>query len=328
MGVEPGFLSSHSASAGTALAQNTPDFQAVCGEPAVNAGRLMSLDPRDGKAYCCDPGSPRCIPAGFAAADYPLIPSMDNTTKIALIRQGRICGFSGLIPGAFYYPSAAVPGAVVPERATIGPVIAAVAATAGAGFLRNVHIRSGHRPKAGDWTIAFPSAASCRITPPEGSAGAIVAVANNTAYNGSISGAEDFYIETRSITAGDSATIRVTYADPASVVMTIDSPGNAVAAFAPLGGMAGKVIVKGLYKVIATANSVTVGFNGGEQSAARPVAAGEVCFDIIPGVALTFQAAAITPETNYFLVDAREPAAPAGFAVSETTLQILMGGNG
>jgi hypothetical protein len=335
MGVEPGFLSSHAAATGSALVQDTPNFQAkngetspIGGEPSVRACQLMSIDPRDGKAYLCDLNTIHCIPAGFAAGDHPLSTNVDDTSKLTLMRQGRIRGISGLVPGAIYYPSADVPGAVVPERATAGPVITAVTATTGTGFLRNVHIRSGHRPTAGDWTITFPTATSCRITSPGGSAGATFTVANNTAYNGSISGAGDFYIETRTLTGGDTATVTVSYAAAAAVVKTLDSPGNALAAFSPIGGMAGKTIAKGLYTLVTTANSVTVGFNGGAQSAARPVVAGGVYFDIIPGVALTFEASAITAQTNYLLVDTQELAAPAGFAVNETTLQILMGGIG
>jgi hypothetical protein len=253
---------------------------------------------------------------------------VDTTSKLTILRDGRIRGFFGLIPGAFYYPSANTPGAVVPERATVGPVITAITATTGSGFLRNVHIRAGHRPKAGNWTIAFPTATSCRITPPDGIAGAPVTVANNTPYTGTITGADDFFIETRSLTTGDSATLTVSYETAAAAMPTIDSPGNAVTAIAPLAGMAGKLIAKGLYKLVTTATSVTVGFNGGAQSVARSVTANGVYFDIIPGCALTFEASAITPETNYFLVDTQELAAPVGLAINETTLQILMGGIG
>ncbi len=326
MGIEPGFLSSHAATAGSALVQTSPNFQALNGETSVTAGTLMGIDPRDGKAYRCDPASARCIPAGFAATDHPLGTTVDDTAKITLIRQGRIRGFSGLIPGALYYPSADTPGAVVPERGNAGPVISAISATSGAGFLRNVHIRSGHRPQAGDWTIEFPTVTTCRITAPGGSAGMAVTVAANTAYNGVISGAEDFYIETRTLTAGDAATVTVSYSDDAAVLLTLDSPGNAVASAVPLGGMAAQVIVPGLYTVITTADTASVGFNGGAQSPERAVSAGGTVFDLIPGVALTFEAGAVTAETSYLLVSARELAAPAGFAVNESTLQILMGG--
>jgi hypothetical protein len=80
--------------------------------------------------------------------------------------------------------------------------------------------------------------------------------------------------------------------------------------------------------VVTTATTVTVGFNGGAQSPAKTIAAGGVYFDLIPGVALTLQADAVTAETNYFLVDAQSPAAPVGIAVNPSTLQILMGGIG
>ncbi|MHB9030863.1 MAG: hypothetical protein ACYC9O_19000, partial [Candidatus Latescibacterota bacterium] len=276
MGVEPGFLSSHTAATGSALVQDTPNFQAKNGEESVSACQLMSIDPRDGKAYLCDLNTVHCIPAGFAAGDHPLSTNVDDTSKLTLMRQGRIRGISGLVPGALYYPSADTPGAVVPERAVAGPVVTAVTAAAGTGFLRNVHIRSGHRPLAGDWTITFPTATSCRITPPGGVAGATFTVGDNTAYNGAISGAGDFYIETRTLTGGDTATITVSYSAAAAVVETLDSPGNAFAAFTPIDGLAGKTLAKGLYKLVATTNSVTVGFNGGAQSAAKPVVAGGV----------------------------------------------------
>ena len=328
MGVEPGFLSSHTATTGASLVQTSPNIQAVNGESAVNAGQLMSIGAGDGKAYLCDLNTANCIPAGFAAADHPLSTNVDDTTKSTLMREGRIRGFSGLIPGAFYYPSADTAGAVVPERATGGPVITTVTATTGSSFLRNVHIRSGHRPVAGNWTITFPSATTCRITPPGGIAGTPATVAANTVYNGSITGAEDFYIETRTLTSGNTATITVSYTTAASVVKSLDSPGNAFTSFAPLGGVAVKILTKGLYTVVTTATTVTVGFNGGAQSAAKTIAASGVYFDIIPGVAMTCQASAVTAETNYFLVDTQEPAAPAGIAVNATTLQILMGGIG
>jgi hypothetical protein len=217
---------------------------------------------------------------------------------------------------------------VVPERASAGPVITAVAATCGSAFLRNVHIRAGHRPLAGNWTITFPSATTCTITPPGGSAGSAKEVADNTAYNGTITGAGDFFIETRTVTPGCAATITVSYSDEAAVVATLDSPWNAFSAFAPLSGMAGKNIAPGLYKVVTTATTVTVGFNGGAQSAAKTIEAGAVYFDIIPGAALTTQADAVTAETNYFVVGAQELAAPVGIAINESTLQILMGGIG
>lgn len=328
MGVEPGFLSSHTATTGASLVQTSPNIQAVNGESSVNAGQLMSIGAGDGKAYLCDLNTVNCIPAGFAATNNPLSTNVDDTTKITLMREGRIRGFSGLIPGAVYYPSADTAGAVVPERSTCGPVITTVTATTGTSFLRNVHVRAGHRPAAGNWTITFPSATSCRITPPGGSAGITSTVAANTAYNGSISGAEDFYIETRTLTSGNAATITVSYTALASVVKTLDSPGNAFTAFTPLGGAAGKILAKGLYMVVTTATTVTVGYNGGAQSAAKTIAAGGVYFDIIPGVAFTCQASAVTAETNYFLVDTQEPAAPVGIAVNSSTLQILMGGIG
>lgn len=328
MGVEPGFLSSHTAATGTALVQTSPNIQAVNGETSISAGQLMSIGQEDGKAYLCDLNTADCIPAGFAATDNPLSTNVDDTTRITLVREGRIRGFSGLVPGAIYYPSADTAGAIVPERAAAGPVITAVTPTAGSAFLRNVHIRAGHRPIAGNWTITFPTAATCQITPPGGSAGSAATVAADTAYNGSIAGAEDFYIETRTLTAGDTATITVSYVTAASVLESSDSPGNAFTAFTPLGGMAGKLITKGLYTVVTTATTVTVGFNGGAQSAAKTIAAGSVYFDIIPGAAMTTQAETVTAETNYYLVDTQEPAAPVGIAVNESTLQILMGGIG
>jgi len=246
MGAEPGYLSSHTASTGSAFVQTSPNIQAVNGETAVAAGQLMSIDPADGKAYLCDLGSVACVPAGFAATDNPLNTTVDDTAKITLVRTGRIGGFSGLIPGAPYYPSADTPGAIVPERTTAGPVITAVTATSGSGFLRNVHIRAGHRPAAGNWTVTFPTATTCTVTPPGGSAGAASTVADSTAYNGTLTGAGDFYIETASLTTGDTATITVSYETGAAVVMTLDSPGNAFTAAAPLAGMAGKLVTKGL----------------------------------------------------------------------------------
>jgi len=326
MGVEPGFLSSHTAATGTAFVQTSPNLQATNGESAVTACKLMSINPNDGKAYLCDLNTIACVPAGFVATDNPLDTAVDDTTKVALVRQGRVKGFSGLVPGALYYPSADTPGAIVPERTTAGPVISAIAAASGTGFLRNVHIRAGHRPTAGDWTITFPTATTCTITPPGGSAGAASTVADNTAYNGTIAGASAFYIETRSLTTGDAATVTVSYATPAAVVETLDSPSNAFAAFAALGGMAGKLVTKGLYKLVTTATTVTVGFNGGSQSAAKTIAADGVYFDIIPGAVLTAETSAVTAETNYYLVDGQEPVAPVGIAVNETTLQVSMGG--
>jgi hypothetical protein len=288
----------------------------------------MSISPQDSKAYLCDPNTIHCIPAGFAATDNPRSTNVDDTAKVTLVRQGRIRGFSGLVPGALYYPSADTAGAVVPERAFAGPVITAFTATTGSAFLRNVHLRAGHRPLAGEWTITFTTATTCTITPPGGSAGAAKTVADNTAYNGTITGAESFYIETRTITPGCAATITVSYVSEAAVVATLDSPGNAFFAVAPLSGMAGKNIVPGLYKVVTTATTVTVGLNGSAQSAAKTITAGAVYFDIIPGAALTTEADAVTAETNYFVVGAQELTAPVGIAVNETTLQILMGGIG
>ena len=97
MGTEPLFLSSHTASTGTAFIQNSPDIQAVNGETSVDACQLMSINPSDGKAYKSDLNTINCVPAGFAATDNPLDTSIDDTTKITLIRQGRIKGFTGLI---------------------------------------------------------------------------------------------------------------------------------------------------------------------------------------------------------------------------------------
>ena len=328
MGAEPGFVSSHTATTGTTFVQNSPDIQVTNGESSVTAGMLMSINPTDGKAYKCDLNTINCVPAGFVATDNPLSTNIDDTTKVTLIRQGRIKGFTGLIPGAIYNPSADTAGAIVPERTAAGPVITAVTATTGSGFLKDVHIREGHRPKAGNWTITFPSATTCTITPPGGSAGSAVTVAADTAYNGTITGAEDFYIETATLTQDDEATITVSYSTEAGCVETLASPSNAFTAFAPIAGMGKKIITKGLFKLVTTSNSVTVGFNGSSQSAAKSIAADGVYFDIIPGVALTAQSSAITAETNYYNVDTQELAAPVGIAVNSTTLQILIGGIG
>ncbi len=328
MGAEPLFLSSHTASTGTVFAQNSPDIQVINGEISVEACQLMSIKPGDGKAYKCDLNTINCAPAGFAATDNPLDTSIDDTTKITLIRQGRIKGFTGLISGALYYPSADTAGAIVPERTTAGPVISAVAEATGTDFLKNVHIRAGHRPTAGDWTVTFSTATSCTITPPGESASSPTTVANNTAYNGTITGAEDFYIETASLTSNDSATITVSYSTEAACIATLDSPGNAFTASTPLVGMGGKLVIKGLYKLVTTSNSVTVGFNDASQSAAKTIAAGEVYYDIIPGLAMTVQDTSITAETNFFNVDTQELTAPVGIAVNSTTLQVLIGGIG
>ena len=328
MGVEPGFVSSHTATAGTAFVQTSPNMQAVNGESAVTAGQLMSIDPGDGKGYLCDLSTVNCIPAGFAATDHPLSTNIDDTGKLTLVRQGRIKGFTGLIPGALYYPSADTPGAIVPERATAGPVISAIAAVTGSGFLGNVHIREGHRPAAGDWTITFPTATTCTITPPGGSAGAACTVADDTAYNGIITGAGDFYIETKSLTGSDEATITVSYTTAAAIVETLDSPSGAFSAFVMLDGAAGRTVAKGCYTLVTTATSVTVGLNGGDQSAAKTIAADKVYFDIIPGASLTTETGAVTAETNRYMLDTQMPAAPVGIAVDTTTLQILMGGIG
>lgn len=327
MAAEPGFISSHTASTGTAFVQNAPDIQAVNGETSVAAGTLMSIRPSDGKAYKCGLATRDCISAGFAATDHPVGVGIDCTEKITLIRQGRIKGFTGLVPGAFYYPSAVTPGAIVPERGTSGPVITSVTASSGAEFLKNVHIRAGARPAAGNWTVAFPSATSCTITPPSGTAGAAVTVADDTAYNGTITGAGDFYIETGTLAPGDTAVITVSYTAEAAAVITLASPGNAIASAKPIDGIAGTVLRKGLYKIVTTSTTVTVGFNGGSQSDAKTIAAGGVYFDIIPGLAITFEGSAVTAETNYIAVDVQEHAAPCGIAVNSTTLQVLMGGN-
>ena len=126
----------------------------------------------------------------------------------------------------------------------------------------------------------------------------------------------------------DTATVTVSYSTAAACVETIDSPSNAFTEFAPLDGMAGKVITKGLYTLLTTSSSVTVAFNGGAASAAKTISAGEVYYDIIPGIALTTQSSSITAETNHYLVDTQELTAPVGVAVDETTLQILLGGIG
>ena len=157
MGAEPLFLSSHTASTGTVFAQNSPDIQVINGETSVEACQLMSIKPGDGKAYKCDLNTINCVPAGFVATDNPLDTSIDDTTKITLIRQGRIKGFTGLIPGALYYPSADTAGALVPERTTAGPVISAVAEAAGTDFLKNVHIRNILHGHTSGWKRQFPN---------------------------------------------------------------------------------------------------------------------------------------------------------------------------
>jgi hypothetical protein len=328
MGAEPRFLSSHTAVSGASYVQNAPDFQAVNGESFIAAGTLLSIDPNDGKTYSCDLATPACIPAGFAAMDHPLNTVADDTSKITIIRQGRIRGFAGLIPGALYYPSATTPGAIVPERTSAGPVITAVTSSSGSAFLKNVHIRTGHRPLAGTWTITFTSGVSCLVTPPGGSAGPSCTVGNNTAYNGTITGAEDFYIETGTLTTGDTAIITVSYTTEAAVVRTLASPGNAFTAVAPLTGLSGRMAEKGLYRLTTTSNSVTAGFNGSSQSAAKSISAGGVYFDIIPGFSLTAQGSSVTAETNEYNVDVQRPSAPVGIAIDTTTLQVLMGGIG
>jgi len=328
MGVEPGFLSSHSATTGTAFTQNSPNIQATNGESSVTACQLMSINPNDGKAYKCDLNTINCVPAGFAATDNPLDTTIDDTTKITLIRQGRIKGFSGLIPGALYYSSADTAGAIVPERATAGPVITAITATAGSGFLGNVHIRAGHRPIAGNWTITFPSATSCTITPPGGSAGSATTVADSTAYNGTIDGAEDFYIQTANLTTNDAATVTVSYSTESAIVETLDSPSNAFTSFVTLGGMAGKIINKGLYKIITTATTATISYNGGTNFPTNGITASQVFFELIPGISLTTESGTVTSETNYYLIDTQELTVPVGIAVNETTLQVFMGGMG
>ena len=328
MGTEQGFLSSHTASTGTAFVQNSPDIQIVNGETAVIACQLMSINPDDGEAYLCDLNTANCMPAGFTATDNPLDTSIDDTTKITLVRQGRVAGFTDLIPGALYYPSADTAGAIVPERTTAGPVVTVVTASSGTAFLKNVHVRAGHRPAAGNWTITFPTATSCTITPPGGSAGTAATVADNTAYNGTLTGGSDFYIETASLTGSDAATITVSYATEAACVQTLASAGNAFTATTPMVGMGGKVLSKGLYELATTSNSVTVGFNNAAQSAAKTIAAGGVYFDIIPGVAMTVESSSITSETNFFNIDTQELTAPVGIAVNATTLQVLLGGIG
>ncbi len=328
MGAESGFISSHTATTGTSFAQNSPDIQVTNGESSVTSGMLMSINPADGKGYKCDLNAVNCVPSGFVATDNPLDTSVDDTTKITLIRQGRIKGFTNLIPGALYYPSADTAGAIVPERTTAGTVITAVIESSGIDFMKNVHIRAGHRPIEGDWTITFTSATACTITPPGGSAGSTTTVAADTAYNGTITGAEDFFIETATLTQNDEAVITVSYSTEAACVETLASPSNAFSAFASLSGMSGKIITKGLYKLVTTSDSVTVGFNGSSQSAAKTIAVDGVYFDIIPGVALTVQSTAITAETNYYDVDTQELTAPVGIAVNSTTLQVLIGGIG
>jgi hypothetical protein len=147
-------------------------------------------------------------------------------------------------------------------------------------------------------------------------------------YNGTITGAGDFYIETGSLSGSDTATITVSYTTEASCVQTLASAGNAFTAATPLTGMGGKVVTKGLYELVTTTNSVTVGFNGAVQSAAKTIAAGGVYYDIIPGVAMTVESSSITAETNFFNIDTQELTAPVGIAVNAPTLQVLSGGIG
>jgi hypothetical protein len=120
----------------------------------------------------------------------------------------------------------------------------------------------------------------------------------------------------------------VSYSTEAACVATLNSPGNAFPASTPLTGMGGKLITKGLYKLVTTSNSVTVGFNNSAQSEAKTIAAGDVYYDIIPGVAMTVQDTSITAETNFFNVDSQELTAPVGIAINSTTLQVLIGGIG
>jgi len=328
MAAEPGYLSSHTASTGTSFVQTSPNVQASNGETAVTAGQLMSINPADGNAYLCDVSTVNCVPAGFAATDNPAGTTVDDTTKITLVRQGRIKGFSGLVPGALYYPSADTAGTVVPEQGIAGAVITAVTADSGSGFLRNVHVREGNRPAAGDWVLTFPTATTCTVTAPGGSATAASIVADSTSYDGAITGASDFYIETAALTSGDSATITVAYDSESACVVTLDSPGNAFTALTPISGMGGRIMPKGIYKLVSTATNVSVGINGASQSAAKTIAAGENYFDIVPGAAVGTEAGAVTAETNYVLVSAQSPVAPVGLAVNDTTLQVFMGGNG
>ena len=324
---EPGYLSGHTAVSGNSYVQTSPDIQATNGEESIRAGQLMSINPSDGKAYLCGLASVNCVPAGFAASDNPLGTTVDDTRKITLLRQGRLRGFSGLIPGALYYPSAVTPGAIVPEQGTAGAVITAITANNGSGFLRNVHVRAGQRPMEGDWTITFPTATTVTITSPDGVVSASSTVADATAYNGSLAGAGDFYIETASLTAGDVATVTVSYSTEAAAVLTLDSPGTAFTAISPIAGIAGRRCPEAIAKLVTTATTATVGYNGVSQSAPRTIAAGSSCFDIIPGVVLTTEAGTVTAETNYVMLSAQRPAAPVGIAVSEGTLQIFMGGN-
>jgi len=195
---------------------------------------------------------------------------------------------------------------------SLGPVISAITAAAGAGFLEAVHIRTGHRPKAGNWTITFPSATTVTVTPPGGAAGAAITVAADTAYDGTITGLEDFYIKTGTLDVADSAVVAVSYTAGVAIVQTLHSPGNAFAAVAAVGGLGAKLAKKGLYKIVTTATSVTVGFNGGAQSAAKVIAAAGVYLDIIPGFVFTAEADAVTAETNYYNVDVAEPVEVAG----------------
>lgn len=99
---------------GASLVQTSPNIRIECGETSAHAGQLMSISKRDGKAYLCGQNSIYKIPAGFLATNFPLVSDCGfvNKEKITLIREGRIRGFANLIPGAVYYPSCTVPGAI------------------------------------------------------------------------------------------------------------------------------------------------------------------------------------------------------------------------
>jgi hypothetical protein len=99
-------------STGQALVQTSPHIMVYCGEKKVNAGQLMYIEPNDGRAYIynADAHDRLIPPAGFAATDIPC--NMDDSGRVTLARQGRIRGFSNLIPGMYCYPSLIVSGAV------------------------------------------------------------------------------------------------------------------------------------------------------------------------------------------------------------------------
>lgn len=99
---------------GIALVQTSPNIRIACGEKFAKTGQLMSIGKSDGNAYLCEQNGFYNTPAGFLATDYPLTDSVIE--KVYIIREGRIRGFSGLIPGTIYYPSCTMAGAISSNR--------------------------------------------------------------------------------------------------------------------------------------------------------------------------------------------------------------------